>query len=93
MIFGCYVIAADIDETGGCGTPSRAWWPAIEVLIRTRVTNARTETANTGIKHIKRTGREYKNPAHYQARILPTSAAPTRGMNPLTRQGTTVNCE
>ncbi|HKF88267.1 MAG TPA: transposase, partial [Propionibacteriaceae bacterium] len=64
-----------------------------EVLITTRVTNARTEAANTGIKQTKRTGRGYRNPAHYRARILLTSAAPTRGVNPLTRQGTTVNCE
>ena len=42
---------------------------------RHRVTNARTEAANTGIKQIKRTGRGYRNPAHYQARILLTSAA------------------
>jgi transposase len=48
---------------------------AVEVLIASRVTNARTEAANTGIKHIKRTGRGYRNPAHYQARILLTSAA------------------
>ena len=41
----------------------------------TGVTNARTEAANTGIKQIKRTGRGYRNPAHYQARILLTSAA------------------
>jgi transposase len=32
-------------------------------------------TINTGIKHIKRTGRGYRNAAHYQARILLTSAA------------------
>jgi Transposase len=52
-----------------------AWWPAVEVLIATRVTNARTQAANTGVKHIKRTGRGYRNPAHYEARILLTSAA------------------
>ena len=52
-----------------------AWWSAIEVLISYRVTNARTEAANTDIKHIKRTGRGYRNPAQYQARILLTSAA------------------
>jgi Transposase len=32
----------------------------------TRVTNARTEAANTGIKHIKRTGRGYRNHRHCQ---------------------------
>jgi len=35
----------------------------------------RTEAAKTGIKQIKRTGRGNRNPAHYQARILLTSAA------------------
>ena len=39
------------------------------------MTNARTEAANTTIKHIERTGRGYRNPAHYRARILLASAA------------------
>jgi transposase len=75
MILGCYVLAADMDETWRLWHTIKAWWSAIEVLISYRVTNARTEAANTGIKHIKRTGRGYRNPAHYQARILLTSAA------------------
>ena len=75
MILGCYVVAADMEETWRLWATIQAWWPAIEVLINHRVTNARTEAANTGIKHIKRTGRGYRNPAHYQARILLTSAA------------------
>jgi transposase len=57
-----------------------AWWEAIEVLIVTGVTNARTEAANTSIKHIKhikRTGRGYRNAANYRARILLASAART----------------
>jgi transposase len=75
MILGCYVMAADMEETWRLWATIQAWSPAIEVLIEHRVTNARTEAANTGIKHIKRTGRGYRNPAHYQARILLTSAA------------------
>ena len=75
MILGCYVMAADMDETWRLWATIEAWWPAIEVLIATGVTNARTEAANTGIKQIKRTGRGYRNPAHYQARILLSSAA------------------
>jgi transposase len=75
MILGCYVLAADMEETWRLWATIEAWWPAVEVLIATRVTNSRTEAANTGIKHIKRTGRGYRNPAHYQARILLTSAA------------------
>ena len=35
----------------------------------------RTEAAIIGITQIKRTGRGNRNPAHYQARILLTSAA------------------
>jgi transposase len=38
---------------------------------------AHTEAANTSIKDIKRTGRGYRNPAHYNARILLASAART----------------
>ena len=75
MILGCYVLAADMDETWRLWHTIEAWWSAIEVLITYRVTNARTEAANTSVKHIKRTGRGYRNPAHYQARILLTSAA------------------
>jgi transposase len=75
MIMGCYVVAADMEETWRLWATIQAWWPAVEVLIIHRVTNAHTEAANTGIKQIKRTGRGYRNPAHYQARILLTSAA------------------
>jgi transposase len=75
MILGRYVVAADMDETWRLWATIDTWWPAIEVLISIGVTNARTEAANTGIKQIKRTGRGYRNPAHYQARILLTSAA------------------
>jgi hypothetical protein len=49
MILGCYVLAADMEETSRLWTTIDAWWPAIEVLVTTRVTNARTEAANTGI--------------------------------------------
>ena len=50
---------------------------AIEVLIITGVTNARTEAANTTIKQIKRTGRGFRNAENYRSRILLTSAAKT----------------
>jgi transposase len=36
MILGCYVLAADIDETWRLWTTIEAWWPAIEVLIEHR---------------------------------------------------------
>ncbi|MBO1268331.1 transposase [Arthrobacter sp. PO-11] len=51
------------------------WWEQIEVLIVTGATNARTEAANTKIKHIKRTGRGFRNERNYRSRILLTSAA------------------
>ena len=69
-----------------------AWWPAIEVTIATGVTNARTEAANTAIKHIKRTGRGYRHRDHYQARILLRSAHRAR-QHRLTSQDTTAKCE
>jgi transposase len=75
MIFTRHVLAADMVETWRMWATVDAWWPAIEALIETGVTNARTEAANTGIKQIKRTGRGYRNSAHYQARILLRSAA------------------
>jgi transposase len=74
-LFDDAVTAAAMPETDRLATTVNAWWPAIEVLIVTGVTNARTEAANTGIKQIKRTGRGYRNPAHYKARILLASAA------------------
>jgi transposase len=75
MLLGAYVLAADMPESNRLWTTICDWWPAIEVLLVTGVTNARTEAANTTIKHIKRTGRGYRNPAHYRARILLASAA------------------
>jgi transposase len=71
------VAAAATPETDRLAATITAWWPAVEVLIVTGVTNARTEAANTGIKNIKRAGRGYRNPHHYRARILLASAART----------------
>jgi transposase len=75
MLLGAFVLAADMPEANRLWHTIDAWWDAIEVLLVTGVTNARTEAANTSIKHIKRTGRGYRNPAHYRARILLASAA------------------
>jgi transposase len=77
MRLGAFVLAADMPETGRLWATVDAWWEAIEVLIVTGVTNARTEAANTGIKQIKRTGRGYRNAGNYRARILLASAART----------------
>ena len=77
MRLGAFVLAATMPETDRLWTTIDAWWDAIEVLIITGVTNARTEAANTGIKQIKRTGRGYRNAGNYRARILLASAART----------------
>ena len=77
MRLGLSVLAADMPETDRLWATITAWWDAIDVLVVTGVTNARTEAANTTIKQIKRTGRGYRNAANYRARILLTSAART----------------
>jgi transposase len=88
-----YVYAADMPETSRLLDTINTWWKPIEVFITTGVTNARTEAANTMVKHIKRTGRGYRNPQNYQTRILLRSAHQTRRRRRLTQQGTTVNRE
>jgi transposase len=77
MLLGLLVLTADMPETDRLWATIDTWWEAIEVLIATGVTNARTEAANTSIKQIKRTGRGYRNAANYRARILLASAART----------------
>ncbi len=77
MRLGAYVLAADMPETDKLYDTICTWWPAIEVLIVTGVTNARTEAANTTIKNIKRTGRGFRNEDNYRTRILLASAAKT----------------
>jgi transposase len=77
MRLGAYVLAAKMPETDRLWDTICTWWPAIEVLIITGVTNARTEAANTAIKNIKRTGRGFRNENNYRTRILLASAAKT----------------
>ena len=77
MMLGLMVLSADMPETDRLWNTVCTWWEAIEVLIVTGVTNARTEAANTSIKQIKRTGRGYRNAGNYRARILLASAART----------------
>ena len=69
-----WVKAADTDETRRLWNTLNTWWPAIEVFITSRVTNARTEAANTAIKHIKRTGDGMTPPT---TRLVSFCAAPT----------------
>ena len=54
--FDAWVAIADTDETDRFAATITSWWPAIEVTIATGVTNARTEAANTAIKHISGPG-------------------------------------
>ena len=68
---------AAMPETDRLIATLEAWWPAIEVLIVTGATNARTEAANAVIKNIKRTGRGFRNENNYRTRILLASAAKT----------------
>lgn len=87
MTLGCYVVAADMAETWKLYHTIETWWPQIEVLLSTGLTNARTEAANTTIKHIKRTGRGYRNSHHYQGRILLHSARAKYRRSPIDSAG------
>ncbi|MFI6495417.1 transposase [Streptomyces sp. NPDC050564] len=91
-LLGVTVLAADMDETWRLWETVNARWDEIETFTETQVTNARTEAANTSIKHIKRTGRGYRTPDHYQARTLLRSARRTRRRSPVNQQATTFNC-
>ena len=53
------------------------WWNEIEVLIVTGATTGKVEANNTGINHIKRTARGYRNAGNYKSVILMRSAART----------------
>jgi transposase len=75
QILTAVVAEARMPEADRLLATLETWWPAIEVLIVTGVTNARTEAANTTIKNIKRTGRGFRNENNYCTRILLTSAA------------------
>jgi transposase len=91
---GITVLAADMPETWRLWETINDWWDEIETFIETRVTNARTEAANTGIKHIKRTGRGYRNHRHYQRRILLRSRRQIRRRRTrLNQQATAANRE
>jgi transposase len=91
-LLGIAVLAADMPETWRLWHTSNAWWDELETFIETRITNAKTEAANTLVKHIKRTGRGYRNHEHCQTRILLRRARQTRRRSPLTQQATTLNC-
>ncbi|WP_258271073.1 transposase, partial [Escherichia coli] len=53
--FELAVVAAGLPEADRLAATVAKWWAQIKVFLGTRVTNARTEAANTAIKQIKRT--------------------------------------
>jgi transposase len=77
VVLAGYVTSANMPETNKLMRTIDWWWIAVEVFITTRVTNARSEAANLTCKHLKRTGRGYRNQANYHARIMLHSAART----------------
>ncbi|MET3808956.1 ISL3 family transposase [Arthrobacter sp. UYEF3] len=71
------VEAAGRPETNKLYRTVCRWWNEIEVLIVTGATTGKVEANNTGIKHIKRTARGYRNPGNYKSVILMRSAVRT----------------
>jgi hypothetical protein len=91
-LLGITVVTADLPGARRLRETINDWWDEIETFIEARVTNARTKAANTAIKHIKRTGRGYRN-RHYQARILLRSHRQTRRRRTrLNQQAATASC-
>jgi transposase len=71
------VEAAGRPETNKLYRTVSRWWKEIEVLIVTGATTGKVEANNTGIKHIKRTARGYRNAGNYKSIILMRSAVRT----------------
>ena len=91
---GCRVVAPYTDETWRLWHTIDTFWPAIEVLTATAVSNARIEAAKTSVKQIKRISAN-RTGFRIQATTKPYPAQrrrATRGVNPLTRPATTVKC-
>ena len=71
------VEAAGLAETKKLYRTVCRWWSEIEVLNVTGATTGKVEAKNTGIKHIKRTARGYRNAVNYKSIILTISAVRT----------------
>lgn len=54
------------------------WWKKIEVLVVTGATSGKFYANNTGIEHVKRAARGYRNPGNYKSVILMRSASGRR---------------
>ena len=72
---------ADMPEIDRLVATLEIWWSAIEVLIITGVTNARTEGFNRIIKQTKRVGCGFTNMDNYRRRIM-VHIALARGQRP-----------
>ena len=60
---------ADIPELTTLAETIETWWPAIEVFLTTRLTNARTEGTNRLIKQVKRAACGFRNRDNYRRRV------------------------
>ena len=60
---------ADIPELTTLAETIDTWWPAIEVFLTTRLTNARTEGTNRLIKQVKRAACGFRNRDNYRRRV------------------------
>jgi transposase len=60
---------ADIAELTTLAETIETWWPAIEVFLTTRITNARTEGTNRLIKQVKRAACGFRNRENYRRRV------------------------
>ncbi|WP_243178779.1 transposase [Arthrobacter humicola] len=71
------VAAAGRPETNKLYRTECRWWKEIEVIIVIGAKTGKVEANNTGIKHIKRTARGYRNSGNYKSIILMRSAVRT----------------
>ena len=60
---------ANIPELTTLAERIETWWPAIEVFLKTRLTNARTEGTNRLIKQVKRAACGFRNRDNYRRRV------------------------
>jgi transposase len=60
---------ADMPELTTLAETIETWWPAIEVLLTTGITNARTEGTNRLIKQVKRAACGFRNRDNYRRRV------------------------
>jgi transposase len=67
--FYTWCAATDIDELHTLATTVETWWPAIEAVIHTGITNARTEGVNRLVKQVKRSACGFRTVANQHRRV------------------------